>query len=231
MNLPHTGLQISFVQLPLTISDNVSIMCSTDLDVTTIEWITDGSTLVDSSSQSLSLLLDPVTVDHHNTQYICRVSTPYGTQEETINITVQSKLYILLVAGHLYGKQIEIMMVYYIRYTVPESWATVQISTPPGDSAVVGTDFVMKCTATAVKGLMAAPSVTWTGPDGNLTDAGTITVGPAKTFGNRTTQSLMLHYLQSPEGGEYSCKAAISVPGFEIPPQISAYTQLSVISM
>jgi len=92
MNLPHTGLQISFVQLPLTISDTVSIMCSTDLDVTTIEWIMDGSTVINSSSQSLALLLDPVTVNHHNTQYTCRITSPYGTQEETINITVQSKL-------------------------------------------------------------------------------------------------------------------------------------------
>jgi len=125
----------------------------------------------------------------------------------------------------------EIMMVYYIRYAVPKSWAAVQISTPPDDHAVVGTDFLMTCTVTAVRGLMVVPSVTWTGPDGNLTDAGNITVGPAKSFGIRTTQSLMLQYLQSPEGGEYSCKAAISVPGFEIPLQRSAYTQLSVISM
>ena len=53
--------------------------------------------------------------------------------------------------------------------SVPQSWATVQISTPD-DSAVVGREFVMTCTVTAVRGLMAVPSVVWTGPDGNLTD-------------------------------------------------------------
>ena len=77
---------------------------------------------------------------------------------------------------------------------------------------------------------MAVPSVTWTGPDGNLTDVENITVGPAHTLGLVTSRSLTLHHLQSPEGGEYSCNAAISVPGFEMPPQRSAYKQLDVIS-
>ena len=87
--------------MPLTVSDTVSIVCSTDLDVTTIEWIRDGVTVdtlatsnvtvENSSSQSLTLVLDPVSADHHNTQYTCRVTTPYGVLEETVNLTVQSK--------------------------------------------------------------------------------------------------------------------------------------------
>ena len=92
MNSLHAGLWISLTHMPLTISDTVSIMCSTDLDVTTIEWIRDGITVANSSSQSLTLLLDPVSADHHNTQYTCRVSSLYGIQEEAINITVQSEL-------------------------------------------------------------------------------------------------------------------------------------------
>ena len=83
--------------MPLTVGDTVSIVCSTDLDVTTIEWIRDGvsdiatnnATVDNSSSQSLTLVLDPVSNDHHNIQYTCRVTTPYGVQEETQNITVQ----------------------------------------------------------------------------------------------------------------------------------------------
>ena len=118
--------------------------------------------------------------------------------------------------------------------SVPQSWATVQISSPPDDSAVVGREFVMTCTVTAVRGLlMVVPTVhvTWTGPDGNLTDEENITVGPPKTFGLVTSRSLTLDYLQSQEGGQYSCKAAISVPQLEMPPQRSAYQQLVVISM
>ena len=88
----------------------------------------------------------------------------------------------------------------------------------------------MMCTVTAVRGLMAVPSITWTGPDGNLTHVENITVGPAQTLGFVTSRSLTLHHLQSPEGGQYSCNAAISVPGFETSPQTSTYKQLVVIS-
>ena len=76
--------------MPLTIGDTVSIVCSTDLDITTIEWIRDGVTVSNSSSQSLTLLLDPVSAGHHNTQYTCRVTSPYGVQEETVDIIVRS---------------------------------------------------------------------------------------------------------------------------------------------
>ena len=87
--------------MPLTVGDTVSIVCSTDLDVTTIEWIRDGitvdtlamnnATVDNTSSQSMTLVLDPVSADHHNSRYTCRVTSPYGVQEETVNITVQSK--------------------------------------------------------------------------------------------------------------------------------------------
>ena len=76
--------------MPLTVGDTVSIVCSTDLDVTTIEWITDGITMSNSSNQSLTLVLDPVSNDHHN-MYTCRVTSPYGVQEKTVDITVQRK--------------------------------------------------------------------------------------------------------------------------------------------
>ena len=118
----------------------------------------------------------------------------------------------------------------YIPYAVPHSWATVQISSPPDDSAIVGRQFVVTCTVTLMRGMTGVPGVTWTGPEGNLTDSENITVGPAQTLGFVTSRLLTLHYLQSPEGGRYSCEAAISVPGFEIPPQRSAYKQVVVIS-
>ena len=79
--------------MPLTVGDTVSIsVCSTDLDVTIIEWTRDGVTVSNSSSQSLTLVLDPVSNDHHDTQYTCRVTSPYGVQEEKVNITVQCRL-------------------------------------------------------------------------------------------------------------------------------------------
>ena len=84
-------MQISSIKMPLPYGSTASIVCSTDLDVTTIEWIRDGVSVDTSRSQSLTLVLDPVCVDHHNAQYICRVTSPYGVQEKTVDITVQRK--------------------------------------------------------------------------------------------------------------------------------------------
>ena len=87
------GLQVSPIQMPLIVGDIVSINCSTDLDVTTIEWIKGSTTVTSCSSQSLTLLLDPVSADHHNTRYTCRANNSYGNciQEKIIDVTVQSK--------------------------------------------------------------------------------------------------------------------------------------------
>ena len=108
------GIHISSIQTPLTVGDTVSILCSTKLDVATIEWIRDGVTVdnvamnndnvamnnetvttnvtvSNSSGQSLTLVLDPVSADYHNTQYTCRLTSPYGVQEEMVNITVRCK--------------------------------------------------------------------------------------------------------------------------------------------
>ena len=87
----------------------------------------------------------------------------------------------------------------------------------------------MTCKVKAVRGL--APTVIWTGPDGELTDTKNITVGPAQTFGFETHRSLTLHYLQSQEGGWYSRTAVINTPRLETCLQTSAYKQLIVISM
>ena len=53
-----------------------------------------NATVNNSSSQSLALLLDPVSGDHHNTQYTCRVTSPYGVQEETVDIIVRGRFLI-----------------------------------------------------------------------------------------------------------------------------------------
>jgi len=86
----------------------------------------------------------------------------------------------------------------------------------------------MTCTVTAVvSGLV--PSVVWTGPDGNLTDAENITVGSAQTFGLVTSRSLTLHYLQLSDRGKYICKAVISILRLETSLQIAAHQFVDVI--
>ena len=116
------------------------------------------------------------------------------------------------------------------QHAVPQAWATVQISTPPDDSAIVGREFVMTCTVTVVRGLTVIPEVIWTGPDGNLTETKDITMGYKQTSGLVTHRSLTLRSLQSSEGGLYSCTAAVDISGLETPPQISSSKHLTVIS-
>ena len=88
----------------------------------------------------------------------------------------------------------------------------------------------MTCTVTAVGGLTVIPEVVWTGPDGNLTDTKNITMGYKQTSGLVTTRSLTLHSLQSVEGGQYSCMAAINITKLETTSQRSTYKHLNVIS-
>ena len=116
------------------------------------------------------------------------------------------------------------------QHAVPQAWATVEISTPPDDSAIVGREFVMTCTVTVVRGLTVVPRVVWTGPDGNLTDVENITMGYEQASGLVIHHLLTLHSLQSSEGGQYSCIAAINIPKLEKSSQKSAYKHLNVIS-
>ena len=111
--------------------------------------------------------------------------------------------------------------------TSVDGWTTVQISSPPDDSGIVGREFVMTCTVTVVRILTVVPKVVWTGPDGDLIDSENITVGDAQTSGLVTTRFLTFHSLQSSEGGRYSCMAAVDIPRLKTR---SASKHLNVIS-
>ena len=89
----------------------------------------------------------------------------------------------------------------------------------------------MTCTVTVVRGLTVIPEVIWTGPEGNLTDTKNITMGYKRTSGLVTTRSLTLRSLQSSEGGQYSCMAAVNITKLETSSQRSTHKHLNVISI
>ena len=75
-----------------TVGGQASITCSSDLTVTSIEWIHNHQVVSYSTSSELQLTFSPVNDSIHGQEYTCRVTTSYGIQEETMQPFVQSKL-------------------------------------------------------------------------------------------------------------------------------------------
>ena len=81
----------------VTVGENATISCYSDLTVERVEWIFDGDVILSSNtSQRLDLIFDPVQEFLHNREYSCRAVTPYGVLQRRITITVHSKDYIIM---------------------------------------------------------------------------------------------------------------------------------------
>ena len=57
------------------------------------EWLHNFQTVSssDSSESELQLVFSPVNDTIHGNEYTCRTTTPYGIQEQTVQLIVQSK--------------------------------------------------------------------------------------------------------------------------------------------
>ena len=76
----------------LTVGENATILCYSDLTVERVEWIFDGDVVVTSNnSQRADLVFSSVQEFLHNREYVCRAVTSYGTLERRITISVYSK--------------------------------------------------------------------------------------------------------------------------------------------
>ena len=92
MTMLPLGIEISGYSSPLTVGESAQITCSSDLDVTTIEWLYNGELITSSNRPSSILIFETVYYSFHNRQYTCKVTTPYGEQEDTVAIIVECKL-------------------------------------------------------------------------------------------------------------------------------------------
>ena len=90
--LSELGLQIQGSNI-LIVGETTSLICSSDLDISSIEWLYSGQVVASSTSQQeLELEFSPVNDTIHGREYTCRVISPYGSQEETISVVAEGEL-------------------------------------------------------------------------------------------------------------------------------------------
>jgi hypothetical protein len=97
--------------------------------------------------------------------------------------------------------------------TVPDDWASVEISNSTGQNALHNTDYALVCTVTTIPGMNFVPSVEWVGPDGGVVvSGGNINVGEVESQGRVYTLTLSFSPVLTTDGGRYTCRGAIIVP-------------------
>ena len=85
------GMQVMMPDV-LIVGRAATLTCSSDLDVTMTEWLLNGRAVQNSTHSQIQLLFNPVMDTIHSRQYTCRVTSPYGIQEQTIIITAEGRL-------------------------------------------------------------------------------------------------------------------------------------------
>ena len=86
-----SGLSIRRSSSVFTVGESASVTCSSDLDVTSIEWLYNQQVVSYSTESELELVFSPVNDSIHGEEYTCQVTAPYGIQEQTVQPFVQSK--------------------------------------------------------------------------------------------------------------------------------------------
>ena len=68
------------------------INCTTDLAVTTIEWLDEDHKVLNYSNKSsyLYLVIDRISATHHNAKYSCRVISPFGNQTKSTTLLISA---------------------------------------------------------------------------------------------------------------------------------------------
>ena len=192
----------------------MTITCSFDLNLTSIEWLYNDEVITSSVASQLDLTFSPVNDTINNRQYTCRVTTPYGDQEEDITIRVQGSNSIL-------SLDILVSLYYFIIFAVPSTSIVTSISAlgPP----VAGYNFTITCTVSITDGLTEIPSLTWIDSSGQaLNSTGDFTVHEQMTFGHSSIRALYFDPLRTSDEGTYSCVVTLSSPALAAPLNSSA---------
>ena len=71
------------------LGSEVSITCSSDFGVSSIDWLRGSQVVSTSDGSEGELRIGMVTENDHGSQYTCRATAPFGVQEHSITIQVE----------------------------------------------------------------------------------------------------------------------------------------------
>ncbi len=70
------------------LGSSAQFTCSSNLNILLVEWLFDNEVVAEAEASQATLIIPAVNDSLHNRLYVCRITTPYGTQERNMTITV-----------------------------------------------------------------------------------------------------------------------------------------------
>lgn len=198
------------------VGESVTITCSFDLDLTSIEWLYNSEVIVKTTASQLNLTFSPVNDTINNRQYTCRVITLYGMQEETLTVQVQGKDELHITDSPFIG----------LIYSVPPNPIGTSIST--SGSSIAGYNFTLTCVVAIVEGL-DMPSLLWKDSEGQPINSNEdIMIGDLVSSGQIMSQTLYFDPIRTSDERTYVCVAALFSHSLNILLNSSASYELEV---
>ena len=74
----------------------MSITCSSDFGVSSIEWLKGGQVIATNQSSEGKLSIQSVTESDHGSQYTCRAIAPFGVQEHNVTVQVEGTTLVII---------------------------------------------------------------------------------------------------------------------------------------
>lgn len=197
-----------------TVGEDALLICSSDLSVTLTEWLHNFQVVTSSASSESQLAFNPVNDSIHGNEYTCRITSPYGIQEQAIQLVVQSKLNYAATIN-CWGKKQHYCECLFTLVPLNE----VIVSTTTDGLPIVGQQYRISCTILVPEGITNPIAVQWYGSGERLSNTSDITIGePLTTSQANITSNLVLDPFRTSHGGQFSCRATIlsQTPPFNI---------------
>ena len=80
----------------------MSITCTSDFGVSSVEWLRDRQVVSSAAGSEGVLSIAAVNENYHGSQYTCRTTASFGSQERIITIQVEGMYIIIIIniIGH-----------------------------------------------------------------------------------------------------------------------------------